>query len=83
MGERLALFIAKAGPRGRNLLPPFTHLGGRGINLQATGCILGGKSQVEILSLNTQLLCLGQLLAKPRGMVPIKKSKAFKLRNKR
>ena len=55
----------------------------RGRKLQATGCVLGGKSRVEIFSLNTQLLRLDQLLVKPRGVVPIKKSKVFNLRNKK
>ena len=33
------------------LLPPFTHLGGHGRNLQATQCVLGGKSQVKAVTL--------------------------------
>ena len=71
MGEIVATFHA---PRGF----------GRGRNLQATGCVLGGKYRVEILSLNTQLLRLGQLLTKPRRVVPIRrKSMVFSLRKKR
>jgi hypothetical protein len=35
--------------------------------------------RVKVLSPNPQLLRLGQLLAKPRGVVPNKYTKAFKL----
>jgi hypothetical protein len=52
---------------------PNTHLGYRGRNLQSTWCVLGGKSRVKVLSPDPQLLRLGQLLAKPRGVVPIKR----------
>jgi hypothetical protein len=51
---------------------PNTHLGYRGRNLQSTWCVLGGKSRVKVLSPDPRLLRLGQLLAKPRGVVPIK-----------
>jgi hypothetical protein len=51
---------------------PNTHLGYRGRNLQSTWCVLGGKSRVKVLSPDPQLLRLGQLLAKPRGVVPMK-----------
>jgi hypothetical protein len=54
------------------VLSPYTHLESRGIHLQSIGCVLGGKSRVEIPTLNTQLPRLGQLLAKPRGVVPKK-----------
>ena len=30
---------------------PFTHLGGRGKNIQATRCVLGGKSRVKAVTL--------------------------------
>jgi hypothetical protein len=43
-----------------------------GRNLQSIGCVLGGKSQVKVLSPNPQLLRLGQRLAKPKGVVPNK-----------
>ena len=52
------------------MLSPYTHLGYRGRNLQSTWCVLGGKSRVKVLSPNPQLLRLGQLLVKPRGVVP-------------
>jgi hypothetical protein len=52
---------------------PNTHLGYCGRNLQSTWCVLGGKSRVKVLSPDPQLLRLGQLLAKPRGVVPIKR----------
>jgi hypothetical protein len=71
---KLDIYALKEDPvqllSGLILLSP--HLGSRGRNLQSTGCVLGGKPRVEILSLNTQLLRLGQLLAKPRGVVPKK-----------
>ena len=38
-----------------------------------------GQVRVKVLSPNPQLLRLGQLLAKPRGVVPNKNTKAFKL----
>jgi hypothetical protein len=38
-----------------------------------------GQVRVKVLSPNPQLLRLGQLLAKPRGVVPNKYTKAFKL----
>jgi hypothetical protein len=41
-----------------------------------------GQVRVKVLSPNPQLLCLGQLLAKPRGVVPNKYTKAFKLSTK-
>jgi hypothetical protein len=62
---------------------PNTHLGYRGRNLQSIWCVLGGKSRVKVLSPDPQLLRLGQLLAKPRGVVPIKiKLRLSKLRKK-
>jgi hypothetical protein len=41
-----------------------------------------GQVRVKVLSPNPQLLRLGQLLAKPRGVVPNKYTKAFKLSTK-
>jgi hypothetical protein len=41
-----------------------------------------GQVRVKVLSPNPQLLRLGQLLAKPRGVVPNKNTKAFKLSTK-
>jgi hypothetical protein len=38
-----------------------------------------GQVRVKVLSPNPQLLRLGQLLAKPRGVVPNKYTKALKL----
>ena len=36
----------------KKVLPPFTHLsGGHGRNLQATRCVLGGKSRVKAVTL--------------------------------
>jgi hypothetical protein len=54
----------------------YTHLGLMWKNFQSTGCVLGGKSRVKVLSPDPRLLHLGQLLAKPRGVVPKEKSKA-------
>ena len=56
---------------------PNTYLGYRGRNLQSTWCVLGGKSRVKVLSHDPQLLRLGQLLAKPRGVIPIKINEVF------
>jgi hypothetical protein len=61
---------------GWGILLPYTHLGSCGRNLQSSGCVLGGKSQVELLSLNARLFRVGQHLARLRGVVPKKITKA-------
>jgi hypothetical protein len=67
----IEMFIPSNG--AKNCCRPNTHLGYRGRNLQSTWCVLGGKSRVKVLSPDPQLLRLGQLLAKPRGVIPIKR----------
>jgi hypothetical protein len=52
------------------LLPPLYIPRVTWKNPQSTGCVLGGKSRVKVLLPDPQLLRLGQLLEKPRGVIP-------------
>jgi hypothetical protein len=61
------------------LLPPYTHLWETWKKSSIHSVCPWGQVRVKVLSPNPQLLRLGQLLAKPRGVVPNKNTKAFKL----
>jgi hypothetical protein len=56
--------------RESDLLPPYTHLGDVEENSIHSVCPWG-QVRVKVLSPNPQLLRLGQLLAKPRGVVRV------------
>ena len=61
------------------MLPPYTHLWETWKKSSIHSVCPWGQVRVKVLSPNPQLLRLGQLLAKPRGVVPNKNTKAFKL----
>ena len=61
------------------MLPPYTHLWETWKKSSIHSVCPWGQVRVKVLSPNPQLLRLGQLLAKPRGVVPNKYTKAFKL----
>jgi hypothetical protein len=61
------------------VLPPYTHLWETWKKSSIHSVCPWGQVRVKVLSPNPQLLRLGQLLAKPRGVVPNKYTKAFKL----
>jgi hypothetical protein len=61
------------------LLPPYTHLWETWKKSSIHSVCPWGQVRVKVLSPNPQLLRLGQLLAKPRGVVPNKYTKAFTL----
>ena len=61
------------------VLPPYTHLWETWKKSSIHSVCPWGQVRVKVLSPNPQLLRLGQLLAKPRGVVPNKNTKAFKL----
>jgi hypothetical protein len=65
------------------LLPPYTHLWETWKKSSIHSVCPWGQVRVKVLSPNPQLLRLGQLLAKPRGVVPNKNTKAFKLSTKK
>jgi hypothetical protein len=64
---------------GAKMLPPYTHLWETWKKSSIHSVCPWGQVRVKVLSPNPQLLRLGQLLAKPRGVVPNKYTKAFKL----
>jgi hypothetical protein len=61
------------------VLPPYTHLWETWKKSSIHSVCPWGQVRVKVLSPNPQLLRLGQLLAKPRGVVPNKYTMAFKL----
>ena len=61
------------------LRPPYTHLWETWKKFSIHSVCPWGQVRVKVLSPNPQLLHLGQLLAKPSGVVPNKNTKAFKL----
>ena len=65
------------------LLPPYTHLWETWKKSSIHLVCPWGQVRVKVLSPNPQLLRLGQLLAKPRGVVPNKYTKDFKLSTKK
>jgi hypothetical protein len=60
-----------------SVLPPYTHLWETWKKSSIHSVCPWGQVRVKVLSPNPQLLRLGQLLAKPRGVVPNKYTKAF------
>jgi hypothetical protein len=65
--------------RRQKMLPPYTHLWETWKKSSIHSVCPWGQVRVKVLSPNPQLLRLGQLLAKPRGVVPNKYTKAFTL----